>query len=53
MTIAGEGKNPTQAHMLKLANLADISRPDANAILAEVQSAVGPLACPSRQDGHS
>jgi serine/threonine-protein kinase HipA len=40
MTITGEGRNPGRPHMLKLADQADVSRPDADAIIAEVQAAV-------------
>jgi serine/threonine-protein kinase HipA len=40
MTIAGEGRNPTRPHMLKLAEQADVSRREADAIIAEVQAAV-------------
>lgn len=40
MTLAGEGRNPTRSHMLKLAEQADVSRRDADAIIAEVQDAI-------------
>jgi serine/threonine-protein kinase HipA len=40
MTIAGEGRNPTRQHMLKLAEQADVSEREADAIIAEVQTAV-------------
>jgi serine/threonine-protein kinase HipA len=40
MTIAGEGRNPAQPHMLKLAEQADVSKREADAIIAEVQTAV-------------
>lgn len=40
MTIAGEGRNPTRQHMLKLAEQADVSEREATATIAEVQAAV-------------
>jgi len=40
MTVAGEGRNPERGHMLKLAEQADVSKREADAIIDEVQSAV-------------
>jgi len=40
MTIAGEGKNPNRTHMLQLAEQADVSQREANAIIDEVQAVV-------------
>ena len=40
MTVAGEGRNPSRPHMLKLAERADVSKREASAIIDEVQAAV-------------
>jgi len=40
MTVAGEGRTPDRSHMLRLAEQADMSHREANAIIHEVQSAV-------------
>jgi len=40
MTVAGEGRTPDRSHMLRLAEQADMSHREANAIIREVQSAV-------------
>ncbi|MFP4052965.1 MAG: type II toxin-antitoxin system HipA family toxin [Phycisphaerae bacterium] len=40
MTIAGEGRNPGRSHMLKLAEQADVSKREADVIIAEVQTAI-------------
>ena len=40
MTLAGEGKDPGQAHILRLAAQAGVARPQAAAIIDEVRSAV-------------
>jgi len=40
MTIAGEGKNPTRSHILRLAEQAGVPKRRVTAILDEVQSAV-------------
>ena len=40
MTVAGEGRNPGRSHMLKLAEQADVSKREADAIITEVQAAV-------------
>ena len=41
MTVAGEGRNPSRPHMLKLAQQAEISKREAAVIIDEVQAAVG------------
>lgn len=40
MTIAGEGRSPGRAHMLKVAEQADIAKREANSILEEVAAGV-------------
>jgi len=40
MTLVGEGRDPGRSHMLRLAKQADVSRREADAIIAEVQAAV-------------
>jgi len=40
MTVAGEGRSPTRQHMLRVAERADLSTREADAIIVEVQDAV-------------
>ena len=40
MTIAGEGRDPNRQHMVKLAKQSDVSKCDADAIIAEVQAVI-------------
>ncbi len=40
MTIAGEGRDPGKAHLLRLAEQAGVTRPQASAVLEEVRAAV-------------
>lgn len=38
MTVAGEGRNPDHSHMRKLAEQADVTKREADAIIDEVQT---------------
>jgi serine/threonine-protein kinase HipA len=40
MTLAGEGRNPSRSHILRLAEQANVSKHEAAAITAEAQDAV-------------
>jgi len=49
MTVAGEGRQPTTAHMLQLADEASIPRPTASVIVEEVRAAVSHWSDAARQ----
>ncbi|MBI5883161.1 MAG: type II toxin-antitoxin system HipA family toxin [Elusimicrobia bacterium] len=53
MTLAGEGKNPDRAHLLRLAEAAGVSKPQALAIIEEVRASVGRWAVVASRAGVS